>query len=290
VKTVIDKIALLLSKCVSNRPEGFWIRRGRTVRSNAFAAMVIFLFLTNGLFAEDGQKKSEVGFDEKLGENIPLDLTFFDEYGQPVRLRSLITKPAILNFVYYRCPGLCSPLLKGVSEVIDRLDIEPGKDFDVITIGFDPRESYLTASEKKKNYLESMKRDIPNDSWRFLTGDSSSIAQITDAAGFRYIPQGNDFIHGAAIIAVSQDGKIARYLYGTSFNTIDVKMALIEASEGRTGPTISKIIKLCYSYDPEGKRYVLNLTRIAGGGILFLLVVFVAVLVTKKKTKKTGKT
>jgi protein SCO1/2 len=258
----------------------------KTVFGNIALFLIFsFLFTSSSLFAEEEQKKSEVGFDEKLGGTIPLDLTFFDEYGQSVKLSSLITKPAILNFVYYRCPGLCSPLLKGVSEVIDRLDMEPGKDFEVITIGFDPKESYLTASEKKKNYLESMKRDIPDDSWRFLTGDSSGIAQITDAAGFRYIPQGNDFIHGAAIIAVSPKGKIARYLYGTVFNAFDVKMALTEASEGRTGPTINKIVKLCYSYDPEGRRYVLNITRVAGGGILFLLVVFIAVLSIRKKTK-----
>lgn len=266
MKTVFDKIALL------------------------FIVSVIFSFISGGLAAQDGQKKSEVGFDEKLGGNIPLDLNFFDEYGQPVKLRSLVTRPTILTLVYYRCPGLCSPFLKGVADFIDHLDMEPGKDYDIVTISFNPGENYLTASEKKKNYLETLKKSIPDDSWRFLTGDSANVAKITDAVGFRYIPQGNDYIHATALIAISVDGRISRYLYGTQFNPLDVKLALTEASEGRTGPTINKLVKLCYSYDPEGKKYVLNLTRIAGGGILFLLVVFVVVLVTKKKTKKTGDT
>jgi len=246
-------------------------------------SVLMFLMISTSLRAEDASPKKEIGFDEKLGETIPLDLKFLDEHGQTVILRDLIDKPVIFCLVYYRCPGLCSPLLRGVADVIDRMDLEAGKDFKVITIGFDPKETYLTASEKKDNYLVSMKKQIPNDSWRFLVGDSMSTAAITDAVGFRYIPQGNDFMHAAAIMTISPQGKIARYLYGTEFQPLDVKMALIEASEGRTGPTISKLMKLCYSYDPAGKKYVLNLTRIAGGGVLFFMGIFVFVLVIRKK-------
>lgn len=247
-----------------------------------FMALILSAAGSN-FYAEDTSPKKEIGFDEKLGETIPLDLKFLDEHGGTVSLGELIDKPVIFCLVYYRCPGLCSPLLRGVADVIDRMDLEAGKDFKVITIGFDPKESYSTASEKKDNYFESMKKQIPNDSWRFLVGDSVSTARITDAVGFRYIPQGNDFMHSAAIMTISPQGKIARYLYGTEFQPLDVKMALIEASEGRTGPTISKLMKLCYSYDPEGKKYVLNLTRIAGGGVLFFMGIFVALLVIRKK-------
>jgi protein SCO1 len=239
-------------------------------------------FLNTGILAED-QPKKEIGFDEKLGETIPLELKFHDEHGQTVSLQQLFDKPVLLCLVYYRCPGLCSPLLKGVSEVIDRSDLEADKDFRVITISFDPKETYLTASDKKDNYLVSMKKRIPYDSWKFLVGDSMSVAKITDAVGFRYLPQGNDYMHGAALMAISPQGKIARYLYGTEFQPLDVKMALIEASEGRTGPTISKLLQLCYSYDPEGKTYVLNITKIAGGSVLFFIAVFVMVFVIKKK-------
>jgi protein SCO1/2 len=246
-------------------------------------SVLLFFIMGSHSFGEDPGPKKEIGFDEKIGESIPLDLRFLDEHGQTVSLKQLFDKPVLFCLVYYRCPGLCSPLLRGVADVIDKMDLEPDKDFRVVTISFDPNETYITASDKKNNYLASMKKQIPDDSWRFLVGDSASIAQITDAVGFRYLPQGNDFMHGAAIMAVSPGGKIARYLYGTEFQPLDVKLALIEASEGRTGPTISKLMKLCYSYDPDAKQYVLSITRIAGGGILFFMAIFVTVFVIKKK-------
>jgi protein SCO1 len=229
------------------------------------------------------EKRSEVGVDEKLGTTIPLDLSFLDEYGRPVSLRSLVTKPTIFTLVYYRCPGICSPLLSGVASVVDKMDLEPGKDYNIVTISFNPKEDYIMASEKKANYLNGMKKKIPTESWRFLTGDSASIAKITDAIGFRYQKQGEDFIHGAVITAVSPKGQIARYLYGTDFLPLDLKLAITEASEGRTGPTINKLLKLCFSYDPDARKYVLDVTRIAGGGILLILVGFVLMLTLKKK-------
>jgi protein SCO1/2 len=179
--------------------------------------------------------------------------------------------------------------MNGLSQVIDRLDLEPGKDYQVITISFDPTEDYLKAVEKKKNYLDNMQKKIPPDSWRFFTSDSVNAARITDAVGFRYIRQGKDFIHSAGIMVLSPKGKITRYLYGTDFLPFDVKMALTEASEGKATPTIAKIVKLCYSYDPEGRRYVLNITRIAGGGILVLLIAFVAFVTLKKKKTNVNK-
>jgi protein SCO1/2 len=253
------------------------------LRSFFYALLVIFL-LNRISLADNPQPKKDVGFDEKLGQSIPLDLKFFDEHGETVTLKQLIDRPVILCIVYYNCPGLCSPLLSGVSKVMDEMDLVPGEDYKVITISFNPRETYLLASDKKKNYLEGMKKQIPEDSWRFLVGDSANIAGITDAVGFRYVPQGKDYMHGAAIMAISPSGKIARYLYGTDFQPLDVKMAINEASEGRTGPSITKLLQLCFSRDPSGK-LVVNITRIAGGSILFLIGIFVVVFVVKKKKK-----
>ena len=252
---------------------------------------VLILLTGNILFADEPPRK-DIGFDEKLGETLPLNLSFLDEYGQPVILKDLITKPTLFMVVYYRCTGLCSPLMNGVAQVVDELDMQAGKDYNIVTISFDPKETYLMASDKKKNYFDEMKKKIPESSWHFLTGDSISDAKICDAIGFRYMKQGNDYIHSTAIIAVSPQGKIARYLYGVDFNPFDVKLALTEASEGKTGPTISKLVKLCFSYDPAARKYILNITRIAGGGIFILLIAFVAVLTVKKKkkTKKTKKT
>ncbi len=131
-----------------------------------------------------------------------------------------------------------------------------------------------------------MKKKIPEASWRFLTGDSLSIAKITDAVGFRYQPQGEDYMHGAVLTVLSPEGKIARYLYGTDFLPMDIKLAVTEAAEGKSTPGINKLLKLCYSYDPSGRTYVLNVTRIVGGGMILLLAGFVLILTLKKKKNK----
>lgn len=227
--------------------------------------------------------EQEIGLDEKLGQYIPLDLSFLDETGKPVSLKELFGKPTILTLVYYRCPGLCSPLLSGVADVVDKLDMEPGKDFNIVTISFDPTEDYITAAGKKQNYLDNMKKKIPGSSWHFLTSDSVTAARITDAIGFRYKKRDDQYVHSAVITILSPDGKIARYLYGTDFLPLDLKLALTEASEGKSGPTINKFLKLCFSYDPEGKRYALNITRIAGGVTILMIAGFFIVLTLKKK-------
>jgi len=236
----------------------------------------------------DDKPNIEVGIDEKLGEFVPLDIPFYDEYGKTIQLKDIVNgKPTIIAIVYYRCPGICSPLLAGLAEVIDELDLEPIQDFNVMTVSFDHREGYIMASEKKKNYYSSMKKKIPFEAWRFLTADSINVVRLTDAVGWRFIPQGNDFMHGAAIIVISPEGKIARYLYGTEFLPFDTKMALVEASEGRVGSTITKVMEFCFSYDPEGRGYALNITRITGAGVIFFIIVFVAFISIKKKSKKS---
>ncbi len=244
--------------------------------------MLIVAALTK-VYGDD--KKSEVGIDEKLGQTIPMNLTLIDEYGKPVKLADLTKgKPFALTLVYYRCPGICSPLLTGFTKTIDLTDLVPGKDYQIITVSFDPTETYLTGSEKKKNYFAQFKnKQLNNEDWRFLTADSSTIAQLTDAVGFRYIKKDGEYIHSGVLTLLSPVGKITRYLYGTDFLPLDFKLGIIEAADGKVGTTISKVVSLCYTYDAEGKRYVLDVTRIAGGGMLFLLGIFVVILIVKKK-------
>ena len=248
--------------------------------------ILAFLFAVYGINSAD-EKKSPVGVDEKYGQNVPLNINLFDEYGKPVKLSDLTSgRPIVLTLVYYRCPGICSPLLTGLTKTVDIADITPGKDYILITVSFDPTETYTTAAEKKKNYFELLKnKKLGNDDWRFLTADSATIALLTDAVGFRYIKKDNDYVHSAVVTLLSPTGKITRYLYGTNFLPLDLKLGIMEASEGKVGTTISKVVSLCYSYDPEGKQYVLDVTRIAGSGILFILFVFVAILIIKKKKK-----
>jgi protein SCO1/2 len=177
--------------------------------------------------------------------------------------------------------------LTNLAKTLDEIDLQMGNDFKVVTVSFDFNETYQVAGEKKKNYFNLFKKKSPPvDSWRFLTGDSLNISKITDAAGFRYIKTGDDFIHSGAIIILSPDRKITRYIYGTEFLPFDVKLALMEASRGQIGSTISRIVSLCYSYDADGKRYVLNVTRISGAVILIALLIFGISLFVVKKTKK----
>ncbi len=254
----------------------------RTINNIFF--IILFILFNNAFAQEDSNApKPEVGIFERLGESIPDGIILTNESGQQVDVKSLITKPTVFSLVYFRCPGICSPLLNGVSTVIDKTNLEPGKDYDLITISFDPTEDYKLAAGKKESYLENLDRKIPADSWRFLTGDSANIKKIADALGFKFQKQENDYMHGASIMLVSPDGKIARYLYGVEYLPFDFKMAVTEASEGKVIPSINKIMKMCFSFDPEGRKYVLNVTRIAGGGILLLLGIFIGFVTLKKK-------
>ena len=238
------------------------------------------------LSAKDStQQKIEIGIDEKIGQTIPLNLEFYDDKGYPVILKDIIKKPTILNFVYFRCPGICSPILTELTNIVNHLDMTIGKDYQIVTVSFDENEKPDLAEAKKENYLALLNKQIPDDSWKFLTGDSATIHQLTDAAGFMYKREGDQFLHAGAIIAVSPKGKIARNLYGTQYLPFDVKMALTEASEGRTGPTISKILAMCYSYNPEGRKYVFNVTRVAGGVILLFTAAVVVYFSVKPKKK-----
>lgn len=263
----------------------------RDISVKIFLAVLFLLIFSVPIFSQTPEPP-EVGVDEKLGEYVPLDIKFYDEYGKTIVLAELVKgKPTIISLVYYRCPGICSPLMSGLGAVLDEIDLETGKDFNTLTISFDPGEDYILAAEKKKNYFATFrKRAVSEDSWRFLTADSINVKKITEAVGFKYIKQDNDFVHSGVLTVISPDGKITRYLYGIDFLPFDVKMALIEASQGKVGTTISKIVKLCYSYDPDGRRYTLNITRVAGASILFVISIFaVALFITKKKKNKSKK-
>ena len=246
---------------------------------------VLFVCL---LSANDStQRRIEIGIDEKIGQTIPLTLEFFDEKGYQVVLKDIIKKPTILNFVYFRCPGICSPILTELTTIVNHLDMTIGKDYQIVTVSFDEREKPDLADAKRSNYFALLNKQIPDESWKFLTGDSATIHQLTDAAGFMFKREGNDFLHAGTIIVVSPEGKIARYLYGTKYLPFDVKMAITEAAENRTGPTIARLLAYCYSYNPEGRKYVFDVTRVSGAVILFFAVVFVVYISVKPKKVKS---
>jgi protein SCO1/2 len=247
--------------------------------------------LANDRYSSVGENKhAEVGIDEQLGHYIPLDISFTNEKNEKVKLSELIRRPTIIALVYYHCPGICSPLLEGVADVVDHLDMEPLKDFGVLSISFDDREGPASATRWKKEHLLSMKRKLPEGTWTFLTGDSISIHKLTDAVGF-YFKRDTDssFLHYGSLIIVNGKGMISRYIFGTQFLPFDVKMALIEAQRGESRPTINKILAFCYSYDRIGNKYTLNFTKVAGSIVTLFGIVFFLVLILKgrKKSKET---
>ncbi len=230
----------------------------------------------------------EIGVVEHLNEYLPDSISLINEQGEKVWLSDIIDKPTIINFVYYRCPGICSPLMEAVAGVMDKSDMIPGKDYQVLTISFDPTETIDLGIRKKSNYLNLMNNKVEEakKGWLFFTSDSASIARATYATGFRYKRTGNDFLHAASLTVVSPDGKITRYLNGLFFLPFEWKMAIIEASEGKAGPTLNKVLRYCYSYDPEGQTYVMNVTKVSGTLILFFGIVLLLILVFKPKRKK----
>ncbi len=246
-------------------------------------AIACFLSFSVRVAAQVDQSP-EVGIIEHLGNTVPLDLQFVNEKNEKVTLRQLINKPTILSFVYFDCPGLCSPLLEGVGTVIKQSDLKLGTDYQVITISFNFRDTPEKAKIKKARFVDKYSKG-QGDGWIFLTTDSATIFKITDATGFKTKAVGLDFVHPSAIIAVSPQGMISRYLYGISFLPIDFKMAVIEANKEQTRPTIQKIMQICYSYDQDNQRFALDITKIAGILIVFFLLVFVAVYLIKPKKK-----
>lgn len=231
----------------------------------------------------------EIGIVEHLNEYLPDSISLINEQGEKVWLSDIIDKPTVINFVYYRCPGICSPLMEAVAGVMDKSDLTPGKDYQVLTISFDSGETIDLGIRKKTNYLNLMnnadKVEAAKTGWKFYVSDSASIARATEATGFRYKKTGNDYLHAASLTVVSPDGKITRYLNGLYFLPFEWKMAIVEASKGQPGPTLNKVLRYCYSYDPEGQTYVMNITKISGTLILFFGAVLLLVLVFKKKKK-----
>ncbi|WP_306591111.1 SCO family protein [Geothrix sp. 21YS21S-4] len=223
----------------------------------------------------------EVGVDEKLGASIPLDLVLKAEDGQPVTLRSLIDKPTILTLNYFRCAGICTPQLNGVAEVLNRTLAAPGKDFQVLTVSFDERDEPEVAAQKRTNYLGEITRPFPPAAWRFLTGPAATTKALADSVGFKFKRVNDDFVHAGAIIFLSPSGKVTRYMYGTTYLPADLQMAAQEAARGEAQPTINKFLKFCFSYDPAGRRYVLNTTTLGAIVTLLAAAVFV-VLVTRR--------
>ncbi len=258
---------------------------GKEFAMNKLCAAFFIVVLLSAYPVFGGLKPAadQTGIYEMLGQYVPLDISFTDENGAPVSLRELIKTPVVLSLIYYDCRGTCPALIAGLTETLDAVDLSPGGDFYLLTISFDENDTHSIAMERKRNYTAPMKKKIPDRAWRFLTGDRENIGRLADAVGFRFKKTQNGFLHPVSLIVLSPEGKIVRYLYGTNFLPRDLSMAVYEASQGRTGRSVGKLLLYCFSYDPQGKRYVFNILKVVGSATIIFLVSFLVYLNVSNK-------
>jgi protein SCO1 len=226
-----------------------------------------------------------VGIEQNLNEQIPSGLTFRDETGKPVRLGDYFGKrPMILNLVYYQCPMLCGEVLSGLVSSLRVLKFDVGKEFDVLTVSFDPRETPEMAAAKKAEYLKRYGRTGAAEGWHFLTGSQESIEALTKAAGFQYNydPKTGQFAHASAIIVLTPEGKIAQYYYGVEYAPKDLRLGLIQAADNKIGTVVDQVLLYCYHYDPATGKYGAIISRVlqlAAAGTILILGMLIVLLI-----------
>lgn len=235
----------------------------------------------------------DVGIDQHLNQQVPLDLPFRNEAGETVTLRSLMRgKPVILSLAYYQCPMLCTLVLNGLVSAMRALPFDAGNEFDVITVSFNPKDTPELATKKKATYIEDYRREGAAQGWHFLTGDEASIKQLTDAVGFRYkyLPDKDQFAHAAGIFVLTPEGVLSRYFYGVEFAPRDLKFGLMDAANGKIGSPVDQLMLFCFQYDPSTGRYTSEvMTAIRIGGVLTLLALGAFMFRTWRRDRNGGK-
>jgi protein SCO1/2 len=232
-------------------------------------------------------QQMQIGFEEKQGQYADLSTKLVNEAGDTVLLKDVITKPTILNLVYFQCAGTCSPLMWGISKFIDGMDLQLGKDYEVVTISFDPTENIKLGINKKASYISTMKKKADAKNWLFFVSDSADIAKLTRSVGFDYQKVNDQYVHPTGLIALAADGKIVRYLRGIDFLPFDIKITLVEAAKGKIGPSINRLLAVCYGYDSKGNQFVFNVTRVSAIVILFIVItIFIVLALSRIKFKK----
>jgi len=237
----------------------------------------------------------EIGFDQNLDQAVPLDAVFTDEHGRIVRLGEYFgTRPVVLVFAYYDCPMLCTLALNGLASALSVTSLEPGKDFEIVTVSFDPRDTPATAAAKKASYLERYKRAGAVNGWHFLTGRQPSIDRLTKAAGFRYVwdSETRQFAHPTGVVVLTSDGRLARYLFGIEYGPRDLRLAIVEASAGKVGTPVDSLLLYCYHYDPMTGRYgliVMRALRVAGAVTVLALGTFIVIMVRNEKHRSRSR-
>jgi protein SCO1 len=218
-----------------------------------------------------------VGIDQRLNEQVPLNLEFQDEQGKTVKLGDYFKegRPVVLNLVYYQCPMLCGEVLQGLSAAAKVLKFTPGKEYEIVTVSIDPRETSVMAAEKKANFMKRLDRAGAEEGWHFLVGKQPQIDQLANSIGwhYQYDPKSDQFAHAAGVVLITPTGRIAQYYYGVEYSARDMRLGIIEASQNKIGSLADEITLYCYHYDPRTGKYgpvITNIVRL--GGVLTIVV------------------
>ena len=233
-----------------------------------------------------------VGIDQNLNAQLPLEAQFRDETGAPVRLGNYFRgRPVILNLVYYKCPMLCGMILNGMVKTLRRVDLNPGTDFDIVTISFDPKETPQLAAAKRQTYLTAYNRRGAAGAWHFLTGDDTQIHKVTDAVGFHYQwdERQHSWAHASAIFVATPEGKLSRYLYGIDYRDRDLRLSLVEASANKIGTLSDQVLLFCYCYNPRNGRYGLVISNIIDVGCGVTVVILAAFVILSLRRERRAK-
>ena len=275
------------------------------MKARSFAAAVALLAVTaapapapaqgfTGGKAETPQPPpptKDVGFDQKLGDQVPLNLVFKDQEGRTVRLSDYFgKKPVVLNLVYFECPMLCGMAIEGLLRSLRALTFDVGKEFDVLTVSFDSREGPELAKAKRANVLEQYDRPSAEKGWHFLTGDEASIRALTSAVGFRYVwdESQKQFAHATGIVVLTPQGRISRYFFGIEHSTKDLRLGLMDSTSEKIGSLADKMLLMCFHYDPKSGRYTPAITKVLKGGAALTLIGLVSFIVVMLRREKRG--
>jgi protein SCO1/2 len=235
----------------------------------------------------------EIGFDQNIDQRVPLDTTFRNEAGATVRLGDYFgTRPVVLVFAYYDCPMLCTQVINGLSSALGVMSLNPGKDFEIVTVSFNPHDTPASATAKKAVYLERYRRPGAAEGWHFLTGDQPQIDRLTKAAGFRYAwdAETKQYAHPSGVIVLTPDGRLSKYLFGIEYGARDLRLGIVEASEGNIGTPVDALLLYCYHYDPMTGRYglaIMRAIRMAGAATVLAIVGFIVVMVRREREPRT---
>ena len=230
-----------------------------------------------------------VGIDQNLNAQVPPDLTFRDDTGRTVQLGEYFhQKPVVLALVYYECPMLCDMVLNGLTHSMEQITLNLGKDFDVVTVSFNPHETWQLAAAKKGNYIEKYQRQGAVQGWHFLTGDEANIKKLADTAGFhyKYDPITKQYAHASGIMVLTPEGKISKYFYGIEYKPKDLRLGLVEASQDKIGTFADQVLLFCFHYDPSTGKYglvIANVTRILGSATVLALAGMIFIFIRRER-------